>query len=187
MQIENTKSAYGWAAITLHWIAAIGVIAMFWLGIQAYLAEQAHDMAARRAAMGMHVSLGMTLFVFLAARVVWHYAQPRPAKPPQAGWLNAIASITQNLLLIAIAVQIVSGPLAVWSGGRPINVFGLVSLPSPFPARNQGVHEIAEIAHAIGRLVILVVVPLHVLGALKHVVIDRDNTLQRMLWVRKDA
>ena len=182
MSLTNTRETYGWLTIGLHWIAAFGVIAMFATGVQAYMAGEAGDRAARGAAMGLHIALGATLFAFFAARIALHFAQPQPDKPAQAGWLNAFAAWTQRLLLLALLIQIVSGPLAVWSGGRAINIFDLISLPSPFSQRNESVHEAAEIAHAIGRLLILVLLPLHVLGALKHLVLNRDGVFTRMLW-----
>lgn len=185
MALTNTRETFGWLTIALHWIAAFGIIAMFTTGIQAYLAEAAGDRAARGAAMGLHISIGATLFVFFFARVALHYGQQRPEKPAQAKWLNTLATIVQHTLLLAILIQIFSGPLAVWSGGRDIHAFDLFTLPSPFAERNEGVHEFAEVLHAIGRLLILVLLPVHVLGAFKHLVLDRDGVFSRMLWPRK--
>lgn len=184
MSLMNTQDRYGWLTIALHWIAGFGVIAMFATGIQAYLAEEAGDRAARGAAMGLHISIGATLFVFFLARVALHYAQARPEKPAQSKLLNTLSTIVQHALLLAILIQIVSGPLAVWSGGRDIHAFDLFTLPSPFAERNEGVHEFAEVLHVIGRLTILLLLPLHVLGALKHLMLDRDGVFSRMLWPR---
>lgn len=184
MTLTNTRDVYGWLTIALHWIAAAGVIAMFATGLQAGMAEEAGDRAARGALMGLHISIGGTLFIFFLARVALHYAQVQPAKPEQPGWMNAVATGTQHLLLLAILIQILSGPLAVWSGGRAINVFDIFSLASPFAERNEGVHEFAEIAHTVGRATLFVLVPLHVLGALKHIM-ARNGVFLRMLWPRK--
>jgi cytochrome b561 len=90
------------------------------------------------------------------------------------------------LLLLAILIQFISGPLAIWSGGRDINVFDLFAIPTPFAERNEAVHEGAEVAHAIGRWMLLSLIVLHVLGALKHAFIDRDGVLRRMLAPAKD-
>lgn len=177
----NTRERYGWAAIILHWIAAAGVIAMLYTGISAGLAGDAGDRATRSAFMGAHVAIGATLFAFFAARIALHYAQPQPVKPAQGKWLNLIASATQHLLLIGLLIQIVSGPLAVWSGARAINIGELLSIPSPFSERNDAVHEAAEQAHYVGRLIIFVILPLHIMGALKHLMIDRDGVFSRML------
>lgn len=185
MALTNTRDMYGWLSIILHWAAVIGVIAMFATGLQADWAEEAGDRAARAAFMGLHISTGATFFLIFAARIAAHYAQTQPAPPPQPGWLNTIATGVQHLLLLAILIQIISGPLAVWSGGRAIGVFDLLSIPSPFAERNDAVHEAAEVAHAVGRFTMFALIPLHVLGALKHFVIDKDGALERMLWPSK--
>lgn len=184
MSLMNTQERYGWLTIALHWIAAFGVIAMFVTGTQAYFASEAGDRAARAAAMGLHISVGATLFVFFLARVALHYTQARPEKPVQAKWLNTLSTIVQHALVLAILIQIISGPLAVWSGGRDIHAFDLFTLPSPFAARNEAAHEFAEVLHIIGRVTILLLLPLHVLGAFKHLVLDRDGVFSRMLWPR---
>ena len=182
MNWGNTKTTYGWATIALHWIAAIGVVAMFTTGLLADMARENGDRAARAALMGLHISTGATLFTFFAARIALHYLQVQPVKAPQARWMNTLATVTQHLLLLGILIQIVSGPLAVWTGGRAINVFDVVSLPSPFPSRVQSLHEIAEKAHLVGRATIFFLLPMHVLGAHKHLFVDRDGAFFRMLW-----
>jgi cytochrome b561 len=181
MQWKNDSRTYGWLAIGLHWLAAIAVFVMLYLGFSAEMAEEAGDREARAALMGLHISFGVTFALILLARVVSSYVQPRPAPVEQAPALQFVARVTHQLLLIAILIQVVSGPLAVWSGGRPINVFSLFAIPGPFAERNEGVHEIAEVLHAIGRWMLIVLISVHVLGALKHVVIDRDGVMRRML------
>ncbi len=185
MSVTNTRELYGWLSIALHWAAALGVVLMFATGIQAGMAGDAGDRAARGAAMGLHISIGATFFLIFAARIAAHYAQTQPVKPAQAGWLNLLAAAVQHVLLLALLVQIVSGPLAVWNGGRAINVFDLFSIPSPFAQRNEGVHDAAELAHTIGRATIFFILPLHVLGALKHFFVDGDGVLERMFWPSK--
>ena len=181
MQWTNTKNGYGWLSIALHWLAAIAVLVMLVTGFRAEFAGDAGDRAARAALMGLHISFGASVALLLLARVVSSYVQPRPTAPEQAPFLQFLSIATHQVLLIAILIQVVSGPLAVWSGGRAINVFDLFALPSPFAARNQGVHEFAELLHAIGRWALIGAISLHVLGALKHVMIDRDGVMRRML------
>lgn len=181
MQWTNTKSGYGWLSIALHWLAAIAVIVMLVTGFQAGFAGDAGDRVARRALMGLHISFGAAVALLLLARVFASYLQPRPTPPEQAPFLKFLSSATHQVLLLAILLQVISGPLAVWSGGRAINVFDLFSLPSPFAARNQGIHELAETLHLIGRWALVGAISLHVLGALKHMMIDGDGVLRRML------
>lgn len=187
MQWVNDKNGYGWIAIALHWLAAIAVLVMLISGFRADMAGDAGDRALRGALMGFHISFGASVALLLLARVFSSYAQPRPAAPEQAPVLKWLAVGTHQLLLLAILIQVISGPLAVWSGGRAINVFDLFAIPSPFAERNDAVHELAEVLHAIGRWTLVVLISLHVLGALKHALIDRDGVLRRMLAPPKSA
>ncbi len=181
MQWINDKRSYGWLSIALHWLTALAIVLMLVTGFRADWAGDAGDREARSMLMGWHISLGASFALILLARVFASYVQPRPTPPEQAPALKSLSSATHQLLLIAILIQVVSGPLAVWSGGRAINVFDLFSIPSPFAERNEGVHEIAELLHAIGRWAIVVLLSLHIVGALKHALIDRDGVMRRML------
>ena len=180
MQWINDKRSYGWLSIGLHWLAAIGIALLLVTGFRADFAGEAGDREARALLMGWHISLGATFALVFLARVASSYAQPRPTPPEQAPILKFLSSATHQLLLIAILIQVISGPLAIWSGGRAINVFDVLSIPSPFAARNEGVHEFAELMHAIGRWAIVGLLSLHILGALKHVMMD-ENSEFRML------
>ena len=95
------------------------------------------------------------------------------------------AHAVQGLFLLMIAVLIVTGPLAVWSTGQPLQVFDLLAIPSPFAARVDWLHEACEEVHGAATKLFWPLIGLHVAGAVKHLVYDRDRTLQRMLWVRR--
>jgi cytochrome b561 len=181
MQWANDQRSYGWLSIALHWLAAVGVILMLTTGFRADLAADAGDRATRAMVMSWHISIGATFAFIFLARIAASYAQTRPAAPPQKPPLPLLANLTHHGLLLALLLQVISGPLAVWSGGRPINVFGVLSIPGPFAERSEGVHELAELIHAIGRWAIVALLSLHVLAVLKHAMIDRDGVLQRML------
>jgi cytochrome b561 len=179
MQTWNDRNAYGWVALTLHWLAAIGVLTMLFIGFAAGFAEDRGDQAGHRALMSLHYTVGVAFFVIFVARITSHYVQRAPIEPDQSGLLRLIARSTHNLLLLMIAVQIISGPLMIWSRARPINA-GFISIPSPFPVRVDSIHEIAELMHTIGRWSLVVLISLHILGALKHLFIDRDGLFERI-------
>ncbi|MBR7619912.1 cytochrome b [Phenylobacterium sp. 20VBR1] len=181
MSLRNTRAAYGWAAIALHWISAVGVTALYFLGDQM---EDAPDRAAKIAAQNLHVSVAVLLFSFLGARLLWSLSQPHPRALESNVWLHRAAMAVQGLFLLMIAVLLVTGPLAVWSAARPIQVFDLFAIPSPFPVRIGWLREAAEEVHGAATKLFWPLIALHVAGALKHLVIDRDGTLQRMLWVK---
>jgi cytochrome b561 len=84
------------------------------------------------------------------------------------------------ILLAGLALMLLSGPIMVWSKGYPINIFGLISLPSPL-GKMETLHEAMEALHKLGAKLLFFAFILHMLGVLKHLIIDRDNTLKRML------
>lgn len=181
MPLGNMKSGYGLVAYALHWLVFLGVLGMFYFGLQADWAREAGDRARAGAMMGQHISLGVAMVALVAARVAWRLSQAgRPAPVQQARPLMILSAAVHGLMYVALIVLVISGPLAVWSGGRAINFYGLFSLPSPFAERNEGVHEFAELMHAAGRFTIFFLFPVHVLGALKHLFMDGGPQGQRM-------
>ena len=179
MQTWNDRNAYGWVALALHWLAAIGVLTMLFTGFAAGFAEDAHQDAQHRQLMGIHFAVGVAFYIIFIERIASHYLQRAPIEPDQSGALRFIARATHNLLLLMIAVQIVSGPLMIWSRARPINA-GFISIPSPFAVRVDSLHEIADVMHTVGRWSLVVLISLHILGALKHLFLDRDGLFERI-------
>lgn len=186
MQLMNSRSAYGWLAIALHWISAVGVIWLYFLGDAVHEAhESGLGREAVRAALAFHVSIGALFFVFLAARLVSSAVQTRPDMEPDNRYLRLVALFTQRLWLIFIGIQIVTGPLTVWSGGHGIRIFDWAEIPTPFPERVSWLHEALETIHTLTPNLFWPLLVLHVAGIAKHLFLDRDRTLQRMLWVRQ--
>ncbi len=182
MTWSNSRQAYGWAAIGLHWISAIGVIVLYLLG------ERMEDAATRAEKLAFehtHVSVAVLLFTFLAARLMWSLSQPHPASYERNPWLRRISVGVHVLFMAMIAILLATGPLSIWSAPRPIPLFDLLVIPSPFPTRVEWLHEGAETVHALASNLFWPLLALHLAGALKHLLIDRDPTLQRMLWVKR--
>jgi cytochrome b561 len=180
MSIANTRQGYGWLAIALHWIAAISLLVLYLNGEGI---EDAVGRPAHMAAEAQHIALGMAVFLILALRVVWSLVSPKPDPLPQNVWLRRLSLAIHWLLLADIVVLILAGLVSVWAIGRPAPLLGL-EIPSLLPGRNRELHFALEQAHGLAAHLLVPLVALHVLGALKHLVVDRDRTLQRMLWVR---
>lgn len=176
MSLRDTPQGYSWLSITLHWLTAVSVIALY------LIAELSEDMpkAQRKEMMSLHVSLAMSVYIILWGRIFWRLGNIRPTLPGQQKLLQLLARWVPMVLLAGIAIMLISGPLMIWSNGNSINVFDVIALPSPM-AKNHDLHELGEEIHEFGANVLLFGVGLHVLGVIKHVVIDRDNILKRML------
>jgi len=84
------------------------------------------------------------------------------------------------LLYLLLFVAMVSGYLISTADGSSVSVFGWFDVPS-ITGRIKGMEDTAGVVHYWVTLSVVVLAGIHALGALKHHVIDRDNTLRRML------
>jgi cytochrome b561 len=180
VQVHDTRQGYGWVAITLHWLTAVLVIALWLLGERMGF-QPTREL--QRAAQALHVSYAVFAWPFLVAFVLWRLTHTSPALTGHWAF-TLLARVVQGLLLLAIAIQVISGPLTVWSMRQPISAFGLFEIPPPM-AFTHDQHELLEAIHTTTANAILVLFVLHVLGALKHLFIDKDGVFERMLGINK--
>jgi cytochrome b561 len=176
MSSATSNSGYSLPSILLHWVGAAFVIALF------VIAQIAEDLPRpeRATMMQLHYSLGAIAFVVIGLRVLWRALAKDGAATPSANpALDQLSAFVKVGLLITMTVLIITGPLALWTGGRAINVFNVLTLPAPF-ARNETLHEALGSIHGVFTKVLFLLVVLHVLGALKHLVIDRDGVFRRI-------
>ena len=164
------KDGYSQLSIVTHWIAAIIVIALF----------LTHEGERGSAAYVIHVSGGALVGVFLLWRV-WHRVRcGNSEKPYQAFVFKAVSQIVIWGFLVAIVVVVVSGYLLPWSLGRPLELFDLISIPSPMGS-SPGFRELLEKVHDISGTLFPPLIILHILGTAKHAFIDKDGVASRML------
>jgi cytochrome b561 len=181
MTLTNTQDRYGWLTILLHWIVVVSIVVLSVYGLTGSELIEAGDRTRGEPLLAMHVSLGAALFAVFALRIIAYLAQKRPAQPKQAAWLNGLSVGVHYALLLGILIQILSGPLMVWSEAHAISVFGLFEIPSPFMVKSETVHEAAELGHVVGRAMIFFALIVHLAGAFKHLIFDRDGVFSRML------
>ncbi len=168
------------SAIVLHWIGAALILELLfhgWLMIHGRLsAAFTFDLFQ------WHKSLGFTALAVTVARLVTRALAPAPPKPDSAAWERRLSALVQALLYLLTLVVIASGWLIVSASPLPIptRFFGLFVVPN-IAAPNNALFAAATTAHWVAALVIAGLVALHVAGALKHALIDRDDVLARML------
>ena len=177
MPLRNTNIEYGNLAKLLHWLVAIGIFALIWLGLQQSDMESG---PARQAVRDLHGSIALVVFVLMTVRLVWRWMNAMPAHPEGLpAWQNAAAHLVHWGLYVAIFVQLLAGMLVVSSGGRPLAFFGLISIPLPV-AENHDFHELMEEVHEVIWVVIAVLVAVHMAAALYHHFIAKNDVLRRM-------
>lgn len=166
--------------IGLHWFVAIAMIAMIGFGL---FIDEMPKGDAKSALIWWHKGFGVLVFVFALWRLVWRATQGFPeALSKMEPWQATIASLTHWFLLLGTIFMPVSGVLMSLTKGRPVDVFGLFQIPAM--AENHFLHEAFEAIHEVGGKLLIAAILLHVAGALKHHLVDKDATLARMIGRR---
>ncbi len=164
-----SKDGYSVLSIALHWLTALAVIVLF----------ATHEGKRGDLAYSIHVGGGAIVGVFLLWRV-WHrLARGSTDKPDQGLILNFAATAVIWCFLVLIVVTVMTGYFLPWSLGYPVDMFGIVSVPSPFTSNHQ-FHEAMEEIHDLAGHLFIPLLALHVLGAAKHAFIDKDGVARRM-------
>jgi len=170
---------YTRTAIGLHWIVAFLVIAAFGLGL--VMTDIPGFTPTKLKYYSWHKWLGVTVFIFAVLRVLWrstHRPPPLIATIPRLQQI--VAQVVHVLLYLLIFAAPLSGYFYSLAAGFPVVYLGLFPLPVLIDP-NPELAETLESLHMILVYGMAGLVGLHVLGALKHHIIDRDGTLARML------
>jgi cytochrome b561 len=176
MTIRDTPTTYGAVSRLNHWIGALFVLLL--LGIGLYFGDMPRG-AEKTFWRSLHIAVGTIALPFLLFRVWWRMRSTSPLDVPQSLALRRLSHAVHVLLLIAIVVMLISGPLIQWTAERPVGIFDWLVIPSPIP-KSELWHERLEVLHGWIAWVIIGLTGLHLLGVIKHQFIDRDNLLARM-------
>lgn len=176
VKLYDTKRGYGWVSIALHWLTAAIVIAMWTIGTMSQGTKPDEHVRL----VGLHTTIGIGVYALLWGRIIWRFKVGHPgALPGQGRVIFSIAKYFHFLFLIAIGVMLVSGPLMVWAAGASIQFFDF-TIPGPFKA-SMPLREFLRAVHGITASVIAVGTLLHLLGTLKHVIVNKDGTFDKMM------
>ena len=176
--IMDTVSSYGFVSRMNHWIIAIAIIGMLCFGL--FLAYGGLEGPERRELIGIHKAIGVLVLIFGLWRVCWRLFNRFPAVAGNAPpWQDAAARAIHWALLLGILIMPVSGITMSLFSGRPIDVFGFFTIPAQ--QKVEWLSSLAGATHQYVAFLLIAVVTLHIAAALKHHLIDKDETLVRMI------
>ena len=176
---EQAGSKYSLVAMTFHWVIAIGVI---WNWRIAEAAEHAATREEAGLIMADHKALGITILALTLGRLAWRLVHKVPPLPESyAGWEKAFARITHVIFYVLLVGLPIGGWLANSYFGNAIDWFGMFSIPALPVGENPEVGKAIFGLHETGGKFMLILIALHVLGALKHTFLDKEGGITRML------
>jgi cytochrome b561/polyisoprenoid-binding protein YceI len=178
MALRNTTRRWGAVAQLLHWLIVIFIITQFTLFA---LFDDLPAGARKLTLLARHKSVGITILMLAILRLAWRWANPTPDLPDTLKpYERRLARFTHGLLYVLLFAV----PLAGWTlssaRGFPVSWFGLFTLPDLVP-KNKVLYDTLMDTHAILAWTLGVVATIHLLAALKHHFVLKDDVLKRML------
>lgn len=167
---------YTRTAVSLHWLIAALIFAALFMGF---------TMTAMAISPGKlklynyHKWVGVTVLVLAMVRLAWRLGHRTPPLLPMPRWQQLAAHGGHSLLYILMFAVPVTGWTYSNASGYPIVYLGLLPLPD-LVERNRELAALWEEVHEALAISLAAVIALHVLAALKHVLIDRDGTMRRI-------
>jgi cytochrome b561 len=128
-----------------------------------------------------HKWLGVTVLGLACVRTLWRLSHPAPAYPPtMREWGKKSAHGLHGLLYLLMLAVPISGYFYTLAAGVPVVYLGVLPLPvliAPSPEWKPVLKQV----HYVLTSTLLIGFVLHVLAALKHRFIIRDDVFKRML------
>jgi cytochrome b561 len=173
---EKITWRYTPTAIALHWLLALLLTAM--AGVGWYMMSIEHEPGADRL-FDLHKSAGLLVGLLVVVRVgVRLLNKPQPLPVSVAPWQVKLSLVTQFGLYLLMLLMPLTGYIGASYSKSGVPFFGLAT-----PRWAAPDHDTAEQyfdIHSILIWVMVALVALHVLGALKHLLMDKDGVFQRM-------
>ncbi|WNC74286.1 cytochrome b [Thalassotalea psychrophila] len=161
-----------------HWLSAITIIGLFALGF--WMVDLTYYSSWYKTAPHWHKSIGVLLLLATAIRLIYKLKQPKVLPIVSHSKLVKKASaLTHVMLYLMMIILMISGYLISTADGRAIEVFNWFSVASVGELfANQ--EDIAGLVHKYLAYSLITLVVVHAGAAIKHHVIDKDDTLKRM-------
>lgn len=196
--MNQASTRYTKTAIVLHWLIALGIFAMFALGwymselpkeapkqmafdlfdLGIYTWQLAEEASPRTFYFNLHKSIGVTLLALIAIRVLWRVTHRAPAMlTSYKAWEKKLATGTHHLLYLLMVAMPLSGLIMAVNSKYGVKWFGVDFIGG---LDNSVMRDLFKEVHETVGALLLIVVILHIAGALKHKFIDKDDTMKRM-------
>lgn len=196
--MTQTSSRYTKTAVILHWLIAIFIFLMFGLGwymadlpkeapkqmaydlfdLSIYTWNLATEVSPRTFYFNLHKSLGVIIMALITLRVIWRLMHQPPAPlASYKAWEKKLATGMHHLLYLLMVALPLSGIIMSAYSKFGLKFFGISLIQG---LDNTPMREVFEEVHEVIGIVLLVVIAVHIAGALKHKILDKDETLKRM-------
>lgn len=196
--LKNSETSYGSVAKWLHWITALLFLLSYVFVYYLIWFVDHDDRQTYSYVQNYHKAIGFSVLIFFFLRIYWRAVNPNPKLPDHMPWWQKKASHAMHYLLYFLMIAMpVSGYLGNGSGVNygffridgfrrtPIGSWILEKLDltwqqwqAPFDYFHYGL---------VGPNILWVLISAHILAALYHHFIEKDDVLTNMLPSKKPS
>jgi len=177
MPLRSDPARWSTVAKTFHWLMALLILGN---GAFAFWMDGLKPSLNKINMFALHKSIGLTVLALFLLRLLWRAIDRRPPDEPAPRWQQLAAHAVHGVLYLLIVAIPLSGWAFNSAHGFPLQYFKQFNLPA-LVAKNPELSDVLGTVHVYLFWFLLAVLAAHVAGALKHHVINRDDTLRRML------
>lgn len=161
----------------LHWAMAALIISMLLAGLAMVRSLEPWQLTI----LSVHKAFGFAAFLLVLSRIAIRVASTSTPLPATLSSLQRRVAIASHYVLYGLMLAMpITGYLMQYVAARPVDVFGLFTLPAALTDDIQGYGLLREM-HGYLALVFIAMIVLHVSAALHHHVVRKDGVLKSML------
>ncbi len=174
-KIDQQK--YTSAAIGLHWIVGLGILLQLGLGL--FMVDIPKDTPDRSWYYNLHKSIGVTLALFILLRIWWRLGhRPPPLDRLIPVWQVIASKISHWLLYLCMIGMPVTGMIMSSYSKYGVKCWGVKIIDG---SDHKEARELWLSIHEFTSEILMVVIAIHVIAALKHLMIEKNGVFQRIL------
>ncbi len=180
-RLYNTPHGFGYVAIGFHWVMALLIFGM--LGAGLYMVRLPAGIQ-KLTFYGIHKEVGMLVLMLAVLRLTWRFRNVIPTLGDLPQWEAIAARLSHRALYFFMFAMPLTGWMLTSRAGFPISFFGFFVIPTladPDPTQR----ELFDTIHVYLAYSLIALLAVHIGGALKHLVIDKDSIFKRMLVLPK--
>ena len=178
---QNTTHSYGRVARVFHWLTGLIILGNIGLGLAASRIPL-EQIELKVQLFSWHKTLGIAALTIASLRILWALSQPRPVPVHPERRIETLVAETVHWLLYASLVLV---PVTGWIEHAATDGFAPILWPLgqnlPLVPKSPALALTMAAVHHVFAWLLIASIALHVAGALKHALLDRDGVLSRML------
>ncbi|MEO6172602.1 MAG: cytochrome b [Arenimonas sp.] len=171
---------YSAAQRNLHWIILILII-LAYITIE-FRSEFARGSTGRVFMVQSHFWLGVTILALFIPRILLRFKRGTPpVEPALPSWQANLSTLVHVAIYAFLLIQPLLGLATAWTDGKVIMLpFTGIELPALLAENEALAHQLEDL-HKLLANIFYFLVGFHVLAALYHHFIRKDDTLKRMI------